>query len=303
MTKFIHKKIHELVRYDGSRGGVNMKVKKFYPSLIPLIRDELMHMIEVDDYSGFQKKCSQTFYDTPLADTESDSAILIENPKVHQWKMLEIKQESYECTTVIEALFNDKYSNACKDLIDLILLKNDDCRWCAVLWQVFFKSGLSAMDKFYDWDEEMEGQMLASLDVMQTYANTLFDIRSDLSEKKYTAIATMVYESKKAIQGNQNPLSEALNGVEELQKWFLNLSFKLSLRKLIHENDYLLSEHRGYKRLVVNLSTILFTLGTANLINKVCTGDWLFFNKTTSLKKAEQVEDSLLLNPIPPSAG
>jgi hypothetical protein len=284
-----------LVRYDVFKGVSEMTVKKFYPSLIPLIRDDLLRMIETDDYNGFQKKCENTFHYSPLPDPELTSSICVDYPHLEQRKILEIKQRNYRSTTVIEALFNDKHSNACKDVIDLILKKDDGNRWCAILWGVFHKSGLSLTDKLYEWDTEMEDHILETLEVMQDYAHKLFDNYSDLSERKYTAISTTVYELKKAIESEDNPLRGPLSEVEEPQKWFLNLSFKLSLRKRLYEDDYLLSEHRGYTRLMVNLISLLFTFGTANLVNKLSTGDWLFFNKTTTMQKVEQAEESLSL--------
>lgn len=299
MTQFIRKKIFEMVQYDGFKGEYKMTVKKLFPSFIPSIRDELKCMIEADDYMGFEKKCESTFYYKPVSDTEFTSAICVDNPRLQQRKILEIKQKNYDSTTVIEALFHDKQSNACKEIIDMILVKDDGYRWCAVLWGVFLKSGLADVKNFFEWDEEMEGNVLDTLKMMHEYAQTLFDKHTTLSEKKYVAISTMIYEMENAIGSNHNPLRGPLSEFEEPQKWFLNLSFKLSLRKLINEDAYLLSEHRGYKRLVVNLMSILFTLGTANLVNRLSSGEWLFFNKTTTTQKAEEVEDTLLLNTVP----
>lgn len=43
-----------------------------------------------------------------------------------------------------------------------------------------------------------------------------------------------------------------------------------------------LGQHRGCKFLLINLSALIFTAGIAFLLNKVCTGKFLFFQKTDS---------------------
>lgn len=294
MSKFVQKKIFEMVQYDGYNGEYKMTVKKLLPSFILAIRDDLKRMIIEDDYQGFQKKCQSAFFYKPVSDREYASALCFENARTHRKTVLEFKQKNYHCTSVIEALFHDKQSNACKEIIDLILEKDDEYRWCAVLYQVFMNSGLSKTQNFYDWDEDMEREVLNHLKMMHKHAGRLFEKHSSLSEMKSEAISRMIYEMENAIDGRENPLRGPLSKIEEPEKWFLNLSFKLSLRKLIHQDAYLLSEHRGYKRFVTNLMSILFTLGTANLVHRVSTGEWLFFNKTDSTQKTEEVESSLL---------
>ncbi|MDA1256136.1 MAG: hypothetical protein O2928_16855, partial [Proteobacteria bacterium] len=73
---------------------------------------------------------------------------------------------------------------------------------------------------------------------------------------------------------------------------FNNRSFKT-----IEKNKPELEKHRGWKQVLGNLALAIIGLGVlyvaAGLVNKVFTGNFLFFNKTDSANKVEQLKESM----------
>ena len=71
------------------------------------------------------------------------------------------------------------------------------------------------------------------------------------------------------------------------------LGMKFAFARELHREDEALGEHRGWKRCITNLFTLLFTAGIANIFNKALTGHWLFFDKTKSEEKIAEVDQAL----------
>lgn len=78
------------------------------------------------------------------------------------------------------------------------------------------------------------------------------------------------------------------------------LNFKLDVMATLHKHDSTLNEHRTskYLRGFVNGMSLLL-LGLPWLAHRALTGTWLFFNKTTSREKIEQVDLALKLDELP----
>ena len=79
-----------------------------------------------------------------------------------------------------------------------------------------------------------------------------------------------------------------------------SLNFKLEVMETLHKHDATLNEQRTSKFIrgfVNGLSLIL--LGLPWLAHKALTGNWLFFNKTTSQEKIEGVDHALKLDEVP----
>ncbi|RDH40119.1 MAG: hypothetical protein CFE62_005360 [Candidatus Aquirickettsiella gammari] len=62
---------------------------------------------------------------------------------------------------------------------------------------------------------------------------------------------------------------------------------------IINEERPELDKHRGYKQILGNLLILICTLGTVQLINKACTGNFLFFKKTDSSKLIDNVSNMI----------
>ena len=54
-----------------------------------------------------------------------------------------------------------------------------------------------------------------------------------------------------------------------------------------------LEKHRGYKKLLGNLTVLILTLGTAFIVNKALNGHYLFFQKTDSAKQLDKISQTL----------
>lgn len=62
---------------------------------------------------------------------------------------------------------------------------------------------------------------------------------------------------------------------------------------IINQGRSELEKHRGYKRLLGNLTVLIFTLGGAFIVNKALNGHYLFFEKTDSAKQLDEVKVSI----------
>lgn len=146
----------------------------------------------------------------------------------------------------------------------------------------------------YDWTSDTKRRVLRQLSVMDVYAYT---IQNESPSK--AALILKTNETLRQKIKDEDPLKTPTNPLDSLavlKKKFENLRFKLQLSETLNEHVSVLAEHRGYKRLVVNFMSILFTAGIANLLNRANTGNWLFFNKTTSEDNASVAEGLLNIN-------
>jgi len=58
--------------------------------------------------------------------------------------------------------------------------------------------------------------------------------------------------------------------------------YKKEALRVINDSRPILEKHRGFKKILGNLALFILTMGTAFLINKSCTGHFLFFKQTDS---------------------
>jgi hypothetical protein len=70
-------------------------------------------------------------------------------------------------------------------------------------------------------------------------------------------------------------------------------TYKEKSLDIINEERPELDKHRGYKKILGNLLILICTLGTGQLINKACTGNFLFFKKTDSSKHIDKVSHTI----------
>lgn len=69
--------------------------------------------------------------------------------------------------------------------------------------------------------------------------------------------------------------------------------YKTTALKFINESRPLLEQHRGYKQILGNLILFILTAGSVFLLNKVCTGHFLFFKETDSANKINALTDKI----------
>lgn len=189
----------------------------------------------------------------------------------------------YVCP-VIDALLLNKA--ALKTLVDTLIIKN-----CPAWYQLFKMYILNTQFSVecLEWTMDMKTNTLARIDDMSAYATTLN--RVSPAVKKAKRIEETVSSLRGAIDEYSLPRNQEPRNLHEEQ--FKNLSFKLDLHARLEEHMDAFAEHRGYKRLLTNLMTLLFTAGVANLVHKASTGHWMFFNKTTTEEKVDKINDAL----------
>lgn len=69
--------------------------------------------------------------------------------------------------------------------------------------------------------------------------------------------------------------------------------YKSKALDIIKEARPELGRHRGFKQILVNLLIIIASLGTAPLINKSITGNFLFYKKTDSSEKLDNLANAI----------
>ncbi len=73
-------------------------------------------------------------------------------------------------------------------------------------------------------------------------------------------------------------------------KW---LDFKLKFVEHLHSQDSHFVGHRGWKKVIGNVASIIFSAGILNLINLAVTGNFFFFNKTRTQQLVTEVDHSI----------
>ena len=185
-------------------------------------------------------------------------------------------EETYNVRPNVEALFvdNNAYFAA---LVDLLLEANDDS-----LYDAFSKS-LANTDlnnsTLFKWDRDIQTKALSQLNNLLAYGESLERKKDRLAkEKGETAKGLALVLSEKV---NDRVFNESPDNKTK----FENLKFKLQMVNQIHQHDKQFSVHRGWKRIIANICSILFTGGIANCFNYKLTGNKLFFNKTETEQK------------------
>jgi hypothetical protein len=92
------------------------------------------------------------------------------------------------------------------------------------------------------------------------------------------------------------PLDEpaiALDVKPTFQKNLRVLEFKLGFCQKLHTRDAILNEHRHASKIIANLLSIFLTGMVANVVNYMVTGNFLFFNKTTTATMVNQIDNEV----------
>ncbi len=107
-------------------------------------------------------------------------------------------------------------------------------------------------------------------------------------------------------RGHKSAATEVKSVVLELRylnQWYFSEKkidyedYKARAFKVINESRPELEKHRGYKQILGNLCLLILTAALIFLINKACTGKFLFFNLTESAKQLNDWVKRLILIP------
>lgn len=87
--------------------------------------------------------------------------------------------------------------------------------------------------------------------------------------------------------------------LRNLNQWFFQENridyddYRFRSIEIIHQNRSELDQHRGFKKILGNLILLIVTLGTFFIANKAVNGHFLFFQKTNSAEKLDQLEQTV----------
>jgi hypothetical protein len=199
--------------------------------------------------------------------------------------------ETYYTRPVIEALFFDKPA-VFHSIVEAILGINDPAIYQA-FEQCLAGTDLSAAVLF-EWDFTTQQNVLKEIADIKQYGEQLKADKSD---------ALAVVKGEHAIS-LADKLDKQLNGMHmgkcnhlDAMNRFENLKLKMDMLLDLHSKDASFAVHRGYKHCITNLLSISFSAGIANAINRVVTGNWLFFDKTATEEKVSGIHQALGFSP------
>ena len=268
---------------------------------------------QADESRGFSridvaaKKIWDAIFDR---DSECFSAILKSNflypvQKISQVDGLDdVIYEHRYVRPIIEVLFFD-YPKLLRKIIHLLVLKDLEEFYQAFIMCLANTDLIEA--KLFVWDHIHDLDLRNHLLELKTYGKNL---QPDHAEKG-NAILNLVHElesSLPVITHNSNeeiflPLNDDSfvplllvsldNQTPSNNEKFRILGFKLFFSEILHSQDSILAFHRGLKKRLSNVATIILTSGIANIIHKAATNEWLFFNQTTSVDKISAIDHSL----------
>jgi len=186
-------------------------------------------------------------------------------------KREEYTYKTYSVRPYIEKLFFDEKLSTFADLVDSLLVINEDA-----FYQAFIASLVNTdilEDSLFLWDASLKNAVLHQLTLLKTHGESL------QNPERRQQVLDLVAELSAMLSNKNNIHPEKITCENQFKK----LKFKLDFLKKLHRYDTALSTHQDYTRLIANLATILFPpLAIANVIYKIATNKWLFFNTTAT---------------------
>lgn len=198
--------------------------------------------------------------------------------------------ESYETMPVMEVLI---YENPLQflELIEL-LIKQDNPTLSQDMCNSLNDHQLGSL---LLWNESVKKKVTEAINEVECYTRDLSreaDVGNLSAFEKCNKLRSIVACLRNMVANKQDNAS-----VPHHRAQLMNLRFNLQLLASLHEHDADLANRRGYKRCIVNFLSIACTFGIANAYNKFTTGNFLFFNNTTSVEKTLNVQAALGVSP------
>lgn len=206
----------------------------------------------------------------------------------HSWgEWNESATETYYTRPVVEALFYEG-PEYLKRVIDKLIAADSPG-----LYQAFIKSLVNtdlSPRALFAWDASMVAGVENEIASLRIYGSEISIEPEDLVAMQKGRMATNSADRLREMVAGRPPVAIA---ADDYKAKIQILQFKLSLLMLLRSNDELFAIHRGYKRAATNTMTFMFTAGVANLINRLATGSWLFFNKTETEERTANVQAAI----------
>ncbi len=170
------------------------------------------------------------------------------------------------------------------------LLESNNTQLYGIFMKAVQSSGFSHPDLFR-WDSAIKQNVQSQLNQLNTYGfaaahhGTKQDDQ-DTVYKKGLKAQGIVRSIKGEIEtfdiSHQTPN-------ESHERQLQNLKLKMDILKTLHSEDSVFDVHRGWKRVIANITSFVLTGGVANAINYAATGSFWFGNKTA---RAQLVADA-----------
>jgi hypothetical protein len=260
------------------------------------IANKLVSLIDKNNVASFKKELNK-LYNYPRIDQEFSEGGNI------QTDFLESEYAIHPARPRVEALFFDHPAELAKVVDALVKANNPELNaaFMASLQQTELTD-----DMLFSWDMKIHKNLSAALAELNNYGDLLkqktiskgqvvIDLHKNLQDdlgkfvKQQSQPVSMAAIAATAPSSSLDVKHSPVNNNLQV------LQFKLNFANKLHEQDSVLSMHRGWKRILANFSTIL--LGFIPLaVNRIVNGHWLFYNKTTSEEKTDNAQKALGFN-------
>jgi hypothetical protein len=183
---------------------------------------------------------------------------------------------------VLEAFFHDQIDSLIEIILALINKNND------LLFRKFIKAiSKTELDNknLYVWNDTIKTATLKLLDNLRNHAEKLGDKKAnDLSVEKGSKLYALTDSLAQDVQAHEVAQTNTLKG------YFETLLYKLTLKRRMHQEDELLSQHHGaFQRGIISLKAV-GTRDSHNFVSLAKHNDSFFAPKTTSQKLLDKVE-------------
>ncbi|MCZ6914123.1 MAG: hypothetical protein O7C59_06470 [Rickettsia endosymbiont of Ixodes persulcatus] len=155
--------------------------------------------------------------------------------------------------------------------------------------QLFTQTYLLKRFYFPDYRHHINPALLTFAEI-EVQLDTLEMKALDLDHRGHKSAATEV----KSVVSNLR----ALNQWHFSEKKIDGYDYKARALQTINESRPVLETHRGYKQILGNLCLLILTAFLIFLINKACTGNFLFFNLTESAKQLNALGQTINTYPL-----
>ena len=182
--------------------------------------------------------------------------------------------DNEKCTALHLACMNGQ-TKVAKILIDKMLSKNSKIE------KPRFLNEHKELSPYWDYTKSKIGLLLKKLE----------NKAKNLQDRGHTQAFN---EAKRIVE-----LLHNLNQDYFFTKKISYDNYQTNALDVIKQNRSELDKHRGYKKILGNLVIGIATLGAAQVLNKICSGSFLFFKQTSSSECLENLSNAIKNPPRP----
>ena len=269
-------KEQEKLKDEGYHQGVT-------PSNAQWLANAILDAIEKNNLKKFKEILSRNFIYAGKIDSFTNRTDASQGDWYHQ------HYEIHTVRPVIEVLFFEHPGHLAE--IMRKLNEKNDLRFYQA-FEICISQNQSVTDlslhALYAWTAEMKQNALNNLQDLQHYGETVANTdHSPKAQQKANTIKTLSNNlneliGKQAIHSNQ---------ADDYATKFATAAFKATFMQHVMQHHDELAQHRGYKRLIVNIIAAVCTVFIAQAIHYATSSNnnFWFFNRTTSQEKTHNI--------------